>query len=199
VDRRRIIPSDLSHSFPLLECGDKLSATHERNRSEDAKAAINESPWGRNAADMTRDKSKRNHSSAGNQTKRDDPFVAYRVGIRADEQNSEYKVGKNQPVRPICEEWILCICCGESMVHARNPGQQMGRFSDSSYRQGPENKQHPMQFGLQRKSRDSAEKQTSHKKDKPESNLSQRVMRQGLNFLSEGLLYRWTAHILGID
>jgi hypothetical protein len=64
--RWRIIPSDLSLSFSLLECGDKLSATHERNRSEDAKAAIDESPWDRNAADMTRDESKRNYSAAGN-------------------------------------------------------------------------------------------------------------------------------------
>jgi hypothetical protein len=49
--------------FPLLEGGDKLSATDEKNRSEDAKAAINESPWDLNTADMTRDQSKRNHSS----------------------------------------------------------------------------------------------------------------------------------------
>jgi hypothetical protein len=135
-DRRRIIPIRFEPQLPLLECGDKLSATHERNRAEDAKAAINESPWDRNAADMTRDESKRNHSSAGNQTKRDDPFVAYRIAVWADEQNSEHKVGKGQPVRPICEEWILCICCGESMVHASDPRQQMGGFSDSSYGRG---------------------------------------------------------------
>src|SRR5260370_38844022 len=38
------------------------------------------------------------------------------------------------------------------------------------------------------------------KKDKPESNRAERVMRQGLNFLSEGLsVSRWTAHILVTD
>ena len=149
---------------------------------------------------MTGDKGKRNHSSAGNQSKRDDPFVAYRIAVRSDEQDSEHKVGEGQPVRPIREEWILCICCGESMVHASDPGQQMGGFSDSSYGRGLENRQDPMQFGLQRKSRDSAEKQTCHKKDKPESNRAERVMRQGLNFLSEGLsICRWTAHILVTD
>ena len=58
-----------------------------------AKAAINELPWDGNTADMTGDKSEGNHSRACNQTKRDDPFVAYRIAVRSDEQNSEHKVG----------------------------------------------------------------------------------------------------------
>src|ERR1700722_11372900 len=97
---------------------------------------------------MTRDKSERDHSSAGNQTKRDDPLVPYGIAVRSDEQNSEHKVGKSQPVRPICEEWILCICLGERMMNASDPGQQKSGFSDSSYWRSLENRQHPMQFGL---------------------------------------------------
>jgi len=132
----------------MLQRGDEPSATQKRDGSEDSKAAIDESPRDRNATDMACDESEWNHSSASDQTKRDDPFVADRIAVRAYEQNGEHKVGKSKPVRSIRQERKARICFRESAMHEHDPGQQMSGFSDSLHGRGLEDRQRPMQLGL---------------------------------------------------
>ena len=95
-----------------LHFEDVSPAQYQWYSPEDSETAVDKPPNDGQASNLTRYESQRNDSSAGNQAKRDDPLVAYRIPVRSDEQNGEHKVGKGQPVRSICEEWILRICIG---------------------------------------------------------------------------------------
>jgi hypothetical protein len=102
------VPSD-SLSFKRTN---RSTAEKERDTSEDSEAAIDKTPWERNATDSTGDKGKGDHSYAGDQPEGDNPFVAQWVDIWTYESNGNDQVKRRtfregvhgaQPIDPGCE------------------------------------------------------------------------------------------------
>jgi hypothetical protein len=131
---------------------------------------------------MARNESERNNSSARNQTKRYDPLVAYGILVRSYKQKSKHKGGQRPTNLFHMPGTDTVRSLRKSFVHASDPGQQMSSFSGSSNGRRLANAVRFVTEG-----RDSAEKHTCHKNDKPEPNRSEIVMRQRLNFLSKSL------------
>ncbi len=119
---------------------------------------------------MSCNESQRNHSSAGNQPKCNDPLIADRIAVWPHEQNRQHQVRECKPVCAIRQKWIARICVGEPMVHARDPRQQMTRLRDPLRARTLQRRQKPMYLGLQRKRSNAAEHETGHEEGQPETN-----------------------------
>ena len=114
----------------IFERRDEGSAAQEGDRAEDSKAAVDQSPWEWNAAYVTSDESEWNDSGTSDQAKGDDPLIADRVAVGADEEKREYEMGECEPIGTIRQEGIARIGVGERVKDDRDPRQQMRSFRD---------------------------------------------------------------------
>src|SRR5262245_13705174 len=70
---------------------------------------------------MAGDHCKRKDEQAGDHSKLDHPFILYRIYVRTYKKNSQYKMGKCQPVVPITDKRILHIRIMNTPVYFIDP------------------------------------------------------------------------------
>lgn len=93
----------------------------EWNRSEQSKAAVDQSPLKRNAANGASDEGEREHTGAGDQSKLNDPLIANWIDQRTKEGDSKDQMGEGQPIGSIGEEWRTTALVIEGLVDMTDP------------------------------------------------------------------------------
>jgi hypothetical protein len=162
----------VGRSCRLLKAADVAEAEEERYDANDAKAAIDEAPVERNAANGSGDQSQRQYTDAGNDSENEDPLVAHRIDHWAEEREGDDEMPEGEPVSAIGHEWIVAIGIRHALVDAPQPGVE-GRFAGGG--RGGGYGEDPGQGGcfvLEREGRDATENQADDEKRQPDANLS---------------------------
>ena len=73
---------------------------------------------------MAGDESKRNDSGAGDQTEGDNPLVANRINVGANECNCDGEMSEGKPVGAVGKKGIERVRVAESVVDAFDPLKQ---------------------------------------------------------------------------
>ena len=150
----------------LLEVLDAAEADEKGDGSEDAEAAVDETPGEGNASERAGDEGEGNDCDAGDDAELKDPLVADGVAQGAEEGNGEDKVREGQPVGSVGEERVVEAGVEESGVNPFKPecnvaGQH--RISLNKISQ-------PAGFLFEREGGDAAENQSGDEERKPDAN-----------------------------
>jgi hypothetical protein len=113
--------TDLVGVFYPLESVYKPQTGEEREGSEDAETAVDETPEQRDATERAGDQSKGNDRDAGDYAELKNPLVADGVAQWADERDCKNKMGEGEPVGAIGEEWVAKAVIAEGVVDFCNP------------------------------------------------------------------------------
>lgn len=133
-----------------------VEADEKRDGSEDAEAAVDETPGEGNAADWAGDEGEGNDRDAGDDAELEDPLVADGVAQGAEEGDGEDKVREGQPVGSVGEEWVVHVVGLERRVNPVEPeGQVIGQHRISPNKIGQ-----PASFLFEGESGDAADDQS---------------------------------------
>ena len=110
----------------VFECSDVAITEDEWDRTEGAKAAIDETPAERDAADWSGNEGEWDYAGTSDEAEGDDPLVADGLDVRTDECNRKDEVCEGQPISAISKEGVLSVCDVKCSVDALDPGKQMG-------------------------------------------------------------------------
>ena len=103
-----------------------VEADEERNGTQNAEAAVDETPIRRYAADRSGDEGERNDPGTGDDAELEYPLVADSVDERTDEGYCDGEVSESQPVCTVGHEWIGLVCVNDAVVDAAQPAMQRG-------------------------------------------------------------------------
>ena len=105
----------------LLEVFDPVEADEKGDGSEDAEAAVDETPGEGDSSGLAGDEGEGNDRDAGDDAELEDPLVADRVAQGAEKGNGEDEVSEGQPVGSVGEEWVVDAVGMERDVNAIKP------------------------------------------------------------------------------
>ena len=152
--------------FKVLDEADFLQADEKRDRSEDAEAAVDETPGAWNAADWTCDEGERNDGGAGDDAELKYPFVADRVAPGANEDDRENEMGEGKPVSSVGEEGIALACVLKGVVNFGDPTNDRVR----KYGMRGEEQCEPAGFVFEREGSESTQNKADNKEKEPKAN-----------------------------
>jgi hypothetical protein len=104
-----------------LQVFDSVETDEKRDGSEDAKAAVDETPAQGDASELARDKGEGNDCDAGDDAELEDPLVADGIAPGAEEGNGKDKVREAKPVGSIGEKWVIDAVGVERCVNPLKP------------------------------------------------------------------------------
>src|SRR6185437_7071926 len=93
----------------LFESMGKASDMQEDCSADEAEAAVDEAPVGRDAADGAGDQREEEDADGVDEPPGNDPFVADGIEPGADEDNRDDDVGEGEPVGSVGEEWVASV------------------------------------------------------------------------------------------
>lgn len=139
----------------------------EDGSADDAEAAVDEAPPGRDAADGAGDQREKEDAGGADEAEGDDPFVADRVEVWADEEDRDDDVGEGQPVGAVGEEGITGVGVGEGVVDAEEPGVEGGRVLLEVEMRGDADEE--VELVLEREGGDAAEEEAEDDDREPDA------------------------------
>jgi hypothetical protein len=142
-----------------------VEADEEGDRSEDAEAAVDDTPDGRDAADWAGDEGERDDGCTSDYAELEHPFVADGIAQRAEERYGEDKVGEGEPVGSVGKERIVEIGVEEGGVNPCNPQGDGVRKKGIGFEEGCQ----PGGFLLEREGGEAAEDQAKDEEGEPEA------------------------------
>lgn len=144
---------------------DAVEADEEGDGSEDTEAAIDETPWERDATELAGDECERDDGNAGDDAELDHPLVADGIAQRAEEGDSEDEVREGEPVGAVGEEGVAETGFLQGVMDLIDPLDH-GVWRDGI---GIEQRREPRGFALQREGGDTAENEADDENGEPEA------------------------------
>jgi hypothetical protein len=149
----------------LLEALDAVEADEKGDGSEDAEAAVDGTPEGRDAAEGAGDEGERNDGDASDHAELEHPFVADGIAQRAEEGDGQDEVGEGEPVGSVGEERVVEVGVKESGVNSCDPKDDRVGKDGIGVEEGCQ----PGGFLLEREGGEAAEDEPKDEEGEPEA------------------------------
>jgi len=145
---------------------DAVETDEKGDGTEDAEAAVDETPGEGDASEWSGDEGQGNDCDAGDDAELKDPLVADGVAQGAEEGDGEDEVGEGQPVGSVGEEGVMEVGVEERGVNSCDPK------SDGVGKNGirVEERRQPASFLFEREGGDAAENQSGDEEREPDAN-----------------------------
>lgn len=156
----------------MFEDKDRSPANQEWNASEDAEAAVHQSPGEWDTADGAGDEGKRNDARARNQPEGDEPIVAHRIYKWTNEGDRNDEVSEGEPIGAVRKKGIGSVHRLHSLVNAFDPREQACGHGDGPQAVRLNQGEKALELGLERKRRNAAQDQAGYEYDEPDTNAT---------------------------
>ena len=101
-----------------------VAANQQRERTKDPETAVDETPAKRDAAYGTSNEGERYHACAGDKPEGDEPLIANRIDVWADECYGDNEMCKGKPVCSVGEKRVLGVGCRQGVAYLFDPGKK---------------------------------------------------------------------------
>ncbi len=105
----------------MFEEVEVVAAEQEGESAGDRECGVDEAPKDGDAAERAGDEGEQKDAGAGDKTEVDDPLVADRIAIGAEEEDGEEEIGEREGVGAVGEERCSHGGCGKGEVNAEDP------------------------------------------------------------------------------
>lgn len=180
-----------------------VPAEQKGKSAEDGKGGVDEAPEERDAADRAGDEGQEKDAGAADEAEVDDPLVADRVAIGAEEEDGEEEMGECEPIGAVGEEGGGDGGGGEGEMDAEDPFKEWGTGAEV----GGAGEEIEQELGLadEGKGGEAAEHQADDHESEAEANageqasalgrtdLGNRRHRSGMPRGGLGVEFRWQA------